>query len=316
MSEQTPDTTRRRRRQEISDSLLDKGLGRFGGWQMALGPGESAKRMVEIRNAGGVVVHRVDGAVLGADEADVLTWVMARWARTGASADGVVRTTLYEMTRALYGERRIGGRDVKRVSKAIDNLFWASITVTDFAEPAANGDGEALPTLFSDRRLVVQVDYGAELKRLRDGESVEAHVIGGLRDETLVLHLAPWLIKRLEEDRLRAWLDWPVQRALGAGMGKRLWFYIESMPGYEPLPDAPEYEMAVLDLAEDVYAELGANCKERWDNRKSVRRGMARVLEEDQRYVALLPDSNIGCELIVGRGMTPDRLRVVRKRRS
>ena len=116
-----------------------------------------------------------------------------------------------------------------------------------------------------------------------------------------------WLIGRLQREQLRAWLDWPVQRGLGAGIGKRLWLFLEPHPGFRPLGKRPSHEGTVLELTDEVYAELGANCRERRDNRKSIRRGIERIQQIDERYVLL--------EFIAGQGDQADRLRVIRRRR-
>ena len=58
-----------------------------------------------------------------------------------------------------------------------------------------------------------------------------------------------------------------------------------------------------------MYAELGANCRERRDNRKSIRRGIERIQQIDDRYVLL--------EFIAGQGDEPDSLRrVIRRHRD
>lgn len=313
-----PSQPRPLRRQEFSDSLFERALARFGGWQMSLTPGQRASDFVEVRDAGGVVVHRTEGAPLGSDEADVFTWVLARWARGGLSEDGVLKTTLYEIVKAMNGDRRLGGRDYDAVAKAINNLYRASITVTDFSEGGMPQAADASPSLFSDRRLIVQIDYGEHLRKLRAGEDVAAQLVGGMRDETLVIHVAPWLVKRLRQEKRRVWLDFAVQRKLGAGMGKRLYVYVEAYPGYEPVPESEHLEQALIELTDVVYAELGARCKERWDNRKAVRRGLARLVEIDQNYVGTEDgdDAQEGSELFVGQGGSPDLLRVVRRRRN
>jgi hypothetical protein len=308
----TPSSGRPLRRQEFSDSLFERALARFGGWQMSLAPGQRASDLVEVRDAGGVVVHRTEGAPLGSDEADVFTWVLARWARGGLSEDGVLKTTLYEIVKAMNGDRRLGGRDYDAVAKAITNLYLASITVTDFSEGGIQQKGDASPSLFSDRRLIVQIDYGEHLRKLRAGEDVAAQLVGGMRDETIVVHVAPWLVKRLRQENRRVWLDFAVQRKLGAGMGKRLYVYVEAFSGFEPVPDRDDVEQASIELTDLVYAELGARCKERWDNRKAVRRGLVKLLEIDGNYLG----GEDGSELFVGQNGSPDLLKLVRRRRD
>ncbi|MHB1569368.1 MAG: hypothetical protein ACYC0H_09200, partial [Solirubrobacteraceae bacterium] len=92
---------------------------------------------------------------------------------------------------------------------------------------------------------------------------------------------------------------------LGAGIGKRLWLFLEPHPGFRALRKRPTHEGAVLELTDGVYAELGANCRERRDNRKSIRRGIERIQQIDDRYVLL--------EFVAGQGSEPDCLRVIRR---
>jgi len=111
-------------------------------------------------------------------------------------------------------------------------------------------------------------------------------------------------------------LDWPIQRSMGSGMGKRLWVLIETEVGYRPVePDSP-YELLEVELTEDVCLELGAHCKVRADNRKAIKRGLERVLEMDKRYIAEMDANESGCALLPGRGRHPDVLRIVRLRRD
>lgn len=285
-------------RQQYSESLIERSLGRFGGWQMT--PGRPATRDVEVRGRAGAVLSRATGAPLGPVEADVLTWLLGHWVRDGCSPDGGVSLTLYELTQALYGARAKGREDRRAAARALTNLHRASVTVSDYDHATR----QSRAGRWVDVHLVSRIHYGQELRALRDGEEVGAATIGALRGETLRVYIDSWLIERLQVDSVRAWLDWPVQRHLG-GMAKRLWLYLEPHPGFRPLRDRPEYEGAVIDLSEDLYRELGANCQLRSDNRKPVRRGIERIRASDSRYVML--------DFMPGANGTPDRLRVIRK---
>ena len=286
------------RRQAVSDSLIERSLGRFGGWQMTTGGQHSDE--VEIRNPTGQLISRARGARLGAVEADMLTWLLAQWVRSGCQPDGGVRTTIYQLATALYGPGRNGSADRRQAIDALLNLHLASITLMDY--DAAGGD---IPGRWVDVHLVRRIHYGDELMALReDRQPIAAETLGGLRGETLVVYIDDWLIGRLQREQLRAWLDWPIQRQLGAGIGKRLWLYLEPHPGFRPLK-ATSAEGMVLPLTDQVYAELGANCGQRRDNRKSIRRGIERIQETDERYVLL--------ELTAGNGDKPDCLRIVRR---
>jgi len=266
-------------RQEFSDSLIERSLGRFGGWQMV--PGRQPDTDVEVRSATGTLVSRARGAPLGAVEADVLTWLLAQWVQAGCSAEGVVHTTLYQLTAALYGCRSKGSEDRRGVAGALFNLHMASITASDY--DAVTSD--ELAGRWVDVHLIKRIHYGEQLQALQDRQHVSAVELGGLRGETLSIYIDDWLIGRLRRDKLRAWLDWPIQRKLGAGIGKRLWLFLEPHPGFHPLRDRPQYEGTVLALTDQLYAELGANCRERRDNRKTVRRGIERIRQIDERYV-------------------------------
>ena len=61
-------------------------------------------------------------------------------------------------------------------------------------------------------------------------------------------------------------------------MGKRLWVFVETELGYEPLADDSPYEVLEVPLTDDVYIELGAHCNRLADNRKAIKRGLERVL--------------------------------------
>ena len=285
------------RRQEISESLLERSLGRFGGWQMTTGGQLSDE--VEIRSATGQLVSRARGARLGAVEADMLTWLLAQWVRNGCREDGAVQTTIYQLSTALYGRGRNGSADRRQAIDALLNLHLASITLMDY--DSAGGD---VPGRWVDVHLVRRIHYGEELMALReDRQPVAAETLGALRGETLVVYIDDWMIGRLQREQLRAWLDWPIQRRLGAGIGKRLWLYLEPHPAFRPLKRS--LEGMVLHLTDQVYAELGANCRERRDNRKSIRRGIERIQQIDDRYVLV--------EFLAGQGSEPDRLRVIRR---
>jgi len=266
-------------------------------------PGRQAQSEVEIRTATGALVSRARGAPLGAVEADVLTWLLAQWVQAGCADDGAVHTTLYQLAAALYGDRRKGTEDRRAVASALLNLHMASITTTDY-----DTSGEAKPGRWVDVHLVKRIHYGEHLQALQDHQTVSAAELGALRGETLSVYIDDWLISRLQRDQVRAWLDWPVQRQLGAGIGKRLWLWLEPHPAFRELKGHPELEGAILQLTDQAYAELGANCRERRDNRKAIRRGIERIKEIDDRYAAI--------EFTASQDGTPDRLRVIRRRRT
>ena len=241
---------------------------------------------------------------MGAVEADVLTWLLAHWVQDGCSPDGAVHTTLYQLATALYGGRRPKGSGARQaVASALFNLHMASITVSDYD----TADGAVLAKRWVDVHLVKRIHYGEQLQALQDRQRVSAAELGALRGETLSIYIDDWLIGRLQRDQLRAWLEWPVQRRLGAGIGKRLWLFLEPHPGFCCLRTRPNYEGTVVELTDELYAELGANCRERRDNRKTIRRGIERIREIDERYVMLE---------FTAQSDETDSLRVIRRRRD
>ena len=263
-------------------------------------PGREPRAEVEIRSATGALVSRARGAPLGAVEADVLTWLLAQWVQAGCPADGAVHTTLYQLTTALYGTRSKGTEDRRAIAGALLNLHMASITTSDY-----DAAGMERPGRWVDVHLVKRIHYGEQLQALQDNQPVSAAELGALRGETLAIYMDDWLIARLQREQLRSWLDWPVQRRLGAGIGKRLWLFLEPHPAFHPLRKRPAHEAAVIELTDEAYAELGANCRERRDNRKSIRRGIARIQAIDHRYVLL--------EFVPGQAGESDLLRVIRR---
>lgn len=267
-------------------------------------PGREARSEVEVRSATGALVSRSRGAALGAVEADVLTWLLAQWVQAGCPADGVVHTTLYQLSSALYGGRTKGTDDRRAVATALLNLHMASITVSDYDTTTSDD----LTGRWVDVHLVKRIHYGEQLQALQDRQPVSAAELGALRGETVSIYVDDWLIGRLQRDKLRAWLDWPIQRRLGAGIAKRLWLFLEPHPGFRLVRDRPNYEGTILELTDELYAELGANCKERRDNRKTIRRGIERIKTIDARYVMF--------EFSPGTGATLDRLRVIRRARA
>jgi hypothetical protein len=247
-------------------------------------------------------VSRARGAPLGAVYADDLTWLLAQWVQAGCPGDGAVHTTLYQLTSALYGTRKKGTEDRRAVAAALANLHMASITTSDYDAQGIRQSGR-----WVDVHLVKRIHYGSHLQALQDNQHVSAAELGALRGETLSIYIDDWLTARLQREQLRAWLDWAVQRRLGAGIGKRLWLFLEPHPGFRPLTRRVGHEGAILQLTDDVYAELGAHCQERRDNRKSIRRGITRIQQIDNRYVLL--------DFIPGQLGEPDTLRVIRRYR-
>lgn len=299
---------------EVTESLVDRRFGRFAGFQYNTRPGEKPSTDLEVRNSAGQIQSFVKGAALGGTEFDLLCWSCAQAVDTRESRKGEVRTTLTQLARALYGyDRKMSTSDRRRVRDALDSLWKAEIGLRIY-DPDGPGDGLADWT--AKGRFLQEFQYGRELAALEEGVDIPPEVIGSLRDETLVFRLADWLVERLEDEEWRHLLDWPIQRSMGSGMGKRLWVFLETERCYEPLAPGSQYEHLEVELTDDVYIELGANCNRLADNRKAVKRGLERVLEMDTRYVGESKGTEFGSKLIPARGLRPDVLRIVRLRRD
>jgi hypothetical protein len=191
-------------------------------------------------------------------------------------------------------------------------LRRANIVLRD---PDAAQNGE---TLFDNVSFIRRLRYGKHLQDLMDGDGANEALqaaMAGERDETITIFIDPYVMERAGDHTVRAWLDWPIQRRLGAGMGKRLWLFLEAARSYESLGEVGGVEHAEFPLTERLYTILGANCNERSDNRKAIRRGLERIIEMDDRYLAAGGPTD-GCELLVGRNGRPDTLRIVRRQRA
>ena len=140
----------------------------------------------------GALISRARGASLGAVEADVLTWLLAQWVQAGCSPDGVIHTTLYQLTAALYGSRAKGTEDRRAVAGALLNLHMASITVSDYD----SATDDELAGRWVDVHLVKRIHYGEQLQALQDRQHVSAAELGALRGETLSIYIDDWLIGR------------------------------------------------------------------------------------------------------------------------
>jgi hypothetical protein len=202
--------------------------------------------------------------------------------------------------------------DRRRVREALSNLWKAEIGLRMY-DPGSNTDGVADWTVKG--RFLQEFQYGRELAALEDGVEIPAEVIGSLRDETLVIRLADWLLESLEDEQWRHLLDWPIQRSMGTGMGKRLWVFVDTERGYKPVAPDSEYEILEVELDDDVYTQLGAHCNRTADNRKAIKRGLERVLTDD-RYIGEGDGVDIYSELLPARGLGPEILRIVRVRRD
>lgn len=292
----------------LDRSLMDRSLGISGVWQMALGKGQSASSDLVVRGEGGRVLTEVHGGALGAVEMDVLCWSLAQAVERRGGERARVKTSLGAITRAMYGRRTQGGSDVHRIREALNNLWNVEITLT-----VVDADGHARKVV--KRRVLDEFEYGPEMYALEHGERMPPELVGALGNDALEFNIANWLISRVEEDGLRVYLDWPIQRRLGTGLGKRLWVLFESWWDYEPMKDDPGLEMALIELNADRYAEIGARAKAATAKRRAVKTGLSRVLEVDDYYVAPGGETP-GCEFVVGRMGKPDVLVVVRKRRA
>lgn len=179
-------------------------------WQV--GHSTQRQRLERVDLAGAIAA--VERGKLGELEFDVLAWLGEQWWEQGASPDGVVRFTWYGLGRDLWGAKP-SGTHRRLAREAIGNLMGAVVTLSGIDIHT----GELTPSLFSDVHILRSVVRGR-----RRGESGNAVVDGGQREETAEVRLEDWIVAQLLGD-VSFVLNWQIQREL-TGVAKRLWSYL------------------------------------------------------------------------------------------
>ena len=258
--------------------LLERNLALFPGWQLGR---QEHRQGIERRDFLGAIAS-VKRATLGELELDVLSWLSAQWWAQGAPRDGVTRFTWYGLATDLWATTpgwQPGGRERRMLQDAVDNLMGAVVTLSGYNVHT----GKATPTLFSDVHILSSVV--GKRRRAAAGDVVDATHDGGLREDTVEVHLEDWLVAQLLGDCV-AILDWQLQREL-SGLAKRLWCYLAGRgPDFTP-GTWPGEEVLTIALSEDVYAGWSLNSARERNNRARVITAAARIVEADPRYVAI-----------------------------
>ncbi len=253
--------------------MIESNLALFPGWQ--LGSQVQHKRIARRDLLGAIA--RAERAPLGELELDALTWLTQEWFEQGSPKDGVVRFTWYRLGQDLYAAD--GGRQRALMQEAIDNLAGALITLRCVDVLT----GSRSTTLRSKVHIVEAVVDHEDVLLIRDGDLAAARG-GWLRDDTVKVKLADWLVGQLLDGLII--LDWQIQRQLG-GAAKRLWYYLAAR--------APDFVASGIDNDERLrfeidaafYGALNLQAARERDNRAALARAGARIMAADQAYRAI-----------------------------
>jgi hypothetical protein len=254
--------------------MIESNLALFPGWQV--GPQPQQKRIARRDLLGAIA--RAERAPLGELELDTLTWLTQEWYEQGSPTDGVIRFTWYRLGRDLYG-RQPAGREHRLLQEAVDNL--AAVLVTLRCIGVISGTRDV--TLRSKVHILEAIEDHEDVLLIRDGERSQGSA-GWLRDDTVKVKLADWLVAQLLDGLIV--LDWQIQRQLG-GAAKRLWYYLAARAvDFAPDPGG-EVERLVVDVDSDFYASLSLQAARERDNRSALGRAGARIVAVDPAYRAV-----------------------------
>lgn len=263
--------------------MLERNLALFPGWQLGR---QEHQQGIERRDFLGAIAS-VKWATLGEVELDVLSWLSAQWWSQGAPRDGITRFTWYRLATDLWATEpgwQPGGRERRMLRDAVDNLMGAVVTLSGYNVHT----GKATPSLFSDVHILSSV-VG---KRDHDVDAVvDPTHDGGLREDTVEVHLEDWLVAQLLGDCV-ALLDWQLQRQL-SGLAKRVWCYLAGRTPDFTSGAWPGEEVLTVALSEDVYAGWSLNSARERNNRARVITAAARIVEADPRYVTIVVEPRV-----------------------
>jgi hypothetical protein len=241
-------------------------------WQV--GHSAQRERLERVDLAGAIAA--VERGKLGELEFDVLAWLGQQWWAQGASADGVVRFTWYGLGRDLFGAEP-SGTHRKLAREAIGNLMGAVVTLSGVDVHS----GKLTPSLFSDVHILRSVVRG----RPR-GETGDATVDGGQREDTAEVRLEDWIVAQLLGD-VSVVLNWQIQREL-TGVAKRLWSYLAAREEDFDATSWPGERRLDVRLDDNAAFEaLGITTKQPRNARLRLARAGARVTEADPRFVKI-----------------------------
>lgn len=251
--------------------MIEGNLALFPGWQLGT---KTQQKRVARRDLLGAIA-RAERAPLGELELDALTWLTQEWYEQGSSADGVIRFTWYRLGHDLYG-RPIGGRERELIQEAVDNLAAALVTLRCIGVISGTRD----VTLRSKVHILEAIEDREDVLLIRDGERGVGSA-GWLRDDTVKVKLADWLVEQLLDGLIV--LDWPTQRQL-RGAAKRLWYYLAARAGDFTAAAIADEERLVIDIDADFYASLSLQAARERDNRLALARAGTRIVAVDCAY--------------------------------
>ena len=240
-------------------------------WQV--GHSTQRQRLERVDLAGAIAA--VERGKLGELEFDVLAWLGEQWWEQGASPDGVVRFTWYGLGRDLWGAKP-SGTHRRLAREAIGNLMGAVVTLSGIDIHT----GELTPSLFSDVHILRSVVRGR-----RRGESGNAVVDGGQREETAEVRLEDWIVAQLLGD-VSVVLNWQIQREL-TGVAKRLWSYLAAREQDFDATSWPGERRLDVRLDDRAFESLGITTKHARNARLRLGRAGERVVDADPRFVRI-----------------------------
>lgn len=251
--------------------MIESNLALFPGWQLGT---KTQQKKIARRDLLGAIA-RAERAPLGELELDALTWLTQEWYDQGSPTTGVVQFTWYRLGRDLY-RCEPGGRQRALIQEAVDNLAAALVTLRCIDVISGTRD----VTLRSKVHILEAIVDHEDVLLIRDGER-GAGAAGWMRDDTVKVKLADWLVEQLLDGLVV--LDWSTQRQL-RGAAKRLWYYLAARGGDFAI-DAAEYqEQLLVDIDEDFYASLSLQASRERDNRLALARAGARIVDIDAAY--------------------------------
>lgn len=187
-----------RKRASLETNLCRKGVYALGNLQLAL-PIDGIDTLGLVRSS---------GPPLSLSDLDTLAWLTERWREGDRDQSGRVPFTLYSLGLDLYG-REPDGKERRLMRASFRRLHQATFELEGYI--AADKATGRLGVRAED--WIHLVDRVRWLRR--DGKESNEAQLGG------------FIVEQLQAGYL-TYLDWQVMRALGDGLAKRLWIYLES----------------------------------------------------------------------------------------
>lgn len=221
------------------------------------------------------------GATWGEAHRNVLIAMSMTYVARGD--DGKASTSVARLAKLIYGDSA-GGREYRKVTDAILDLFRGEITVSGY-DPMT---GEQTEGLYSRSRLLIDIKWHDEVEKIREGELTDpaeiARRLGGTRGEdTIYWRFHPEYARRLEDKDVIS-LDWNCLRELH-GVAQSLWIQLSAPRfGFKPIVDRPGWEAAEVLLDEETYRAFGVHASEDRFRRRTLNQAGERIVATDPSY--------------------------------